>query len=314
MRHLTLLAALFMLPAACSMNRLIADNMTSSFADIRTAFFDEASPQQGFYGGPALLKQLDGFIVSSPKNEALLLNAAELNCGYAMTFLDRSDPEWAGQLYGKGRAYALRGLAEVNPELAAAVVATDEAALQKLLPEIDREDDLPLLFFTGLCWGGQVNATMDETMAADLGVIEMIFQACLDKDPTFYYGAGYTFFGMLNAGRTEMLGGNLEKGREFFEKASKMCDGKFLMTRLMYATAYAVNSQNAELYVRLLTEVANSKFEDPSDMRLPNAVARRDARQLLGRVKDFFPGYEGPSGQEPHVDFIEDDDANLDLD
>ena len=314
MRHPTLLALFALLLGGCSMNRLIANNMTSSMADIRTAFFDEASPQQGFYGGPALLKQLDGFIVSAPRNEQLLLNAAELNCGYAMTFLDRSDPEWAGQLYGKGRGYALRGLAEVNPDLAAAIVATDEEALQKLLPEIDEDDDLPLLFFTGLCWGGQVNATMDETMAADLGVIEMIFQACLDMDPEFYYGAGYTFFGMLNAGRTAMLGGNLEKGREFFEKATEVSGGKFLMTKLMYATAYAVNSQNVDLYISLLTEVADADFEDPPDMRLPNVVARRDARLLLERVKDYFPSYEGPSGREPETTFIEDDDANLDLD
>ncbi len=314
LRFLAPFIALLLLPAGCSMNRLIANNMTSSMADIRTAFFDEGSPQQGFYGGPALLKQLDGFIVSSPRNEKMLLQAAELNCGYAMTFLDRSDPEWAAQQYAKGREYAMRGLAEVNQELATALQRGDEAALLKLLPEIDEEDELPLLFFTGLCWGGQLNATMDETLAADLGIIEMIFQACVDKNPGFYYGAGYTFFGVLNAGRTEMLGGNLEKGREYFDKAVKMYDGKFLLTKLLYATSYAVNSQNPELYVRLLNEVATSTFEDPPDMRLPNVVARRDAVQLLDRVGDFFPGYEGPSGLEPDVEPLEEDDIDLDLD
>lgn len=314
LRPMTVLATLFLLSTSCSMNRLIANNMTASMADIRTAFFDEPSPKQGFYGGPALLKQLDGFIVSAPHNEVMLLQAAELNCGYAMTFLDRSDPVWAAHLYAKGRAYAMRGLAEVNAELAEAIERGDEEALKRLLPEVDKDDELPLLFFTGLCWGGQVNATMDETLATGLGIIEMIFQTCLDKAPEFYYGAGYTFFGVLNAGRSEMLGGKLEKGREYFEKAVTMCDGEFLLTKVMYATAYAVNSQNVELYLRLLTEVATSSFEDPPEMRLPNAVARRDAIDLLDRVSDYFPGYSGPTGLEPDVEPLDEEDIDLDLD
>jgi hypothetical protein len=314
LRLATLLLVLVLISAGCSMNKLIANNMTASMADIRTAFFDEGSPQQGFYGGPALLKQLDGFIVSSPRNEKMLLQAAELNCGYAMTFLDRSDRVWAAHQYAKGRSYAMRGLAEVNEELAAALARGDEAELQKLLPEVDVEDELPLLFFTGLCWGGQLNATMDETLAADLGIIEMIFQTCVDKKPDFYYGAGYTFFGVLNAGRTEMLGGNLEKGREYFEQAMSMYEGKFLLTKLLYATSYAVNSQQPELFVRLLNEVATANFEDPPDMKLPNVVARRDARQLLERVGDFFPGYQGPSELEPDLEPFIEEDIDLDLD
>jgi hypothetical protein len=296
------------------MNRLIADNMTASMADMREAFFNEASADQGFYGGPAMLKQLDGFIVSSPENEAMLLSAAELNCGYAMTFLDRTDPEWAAHLYRKGLDYALRGLYEVNEELAAAIDRRDEAAIKRLVARIEEDHDLPYVFFAGLCWGGLLNATQDETLAVDLGIIESLFQSCVDKAPEFYYGAGYTFFGMLNAGRSEMIGGNLEKGRAFFEKAITMAGGKFLMTKVMYARGYAVNSQDVDLYVKLLNEVATASFEDPPSMRLPNAAARRDARELLDTIKDFFPGYSGPTGLEPAAVPLEEDDIDLDLD
>jgi tetratricopeptide (TPR) repeat protein len=313
-RHLFVLLASALLLSACSMNRLIANNMVGAMGDMRAAFFAEQSPDQGFHAGPALLKQLDGFILSAPDNEELLLKAAELNCGYALTFLDLSDPQWAAHQYRKGKGYALRGLAEVNAELAEAIRNGDEEALDRLLPQMDVDEDLPFVFFTGLCWGGLMNATQDVTMAADLPLVEKLFEASLDKNPAFYYGAGYAFFGMLFAGRSEMLGGDLEKGRENFEKAIAVTDGQFLLTKVMYARAYAVNKQDAPLYVRLLNEVAGATFEDPPEMALPNAVARRDARTLLGRIADFFPGYSGKTGLEPQVAPLEEEDIDLDLD
>ena len=47
----------------------------------KESFYREASVAHAMAGAPALLKLLDGFIISSPENPDLLIRAAELNCG-----------------------------------------------------------------------------------------------------------------------------------------------------------------------------------------------------------------------------------------
>jgi hypothetical protein len=308
------LVLLISILTGCAVNKLVANNMSGSMADIKAAFFAEESPTHGFHAGPALLKMLDGFIRSSPENEELLLSAAELNCGFALTFLDLYDPAWAAHLYAKGQDYALRGLYQVNEELALAITSDDKEAFTRLLAELDVESELPYVFWTGMCWGGLMNALQDPVVAIDLPKVEKLLAASVKGDPKYYFGAGHTFFGMLFAGRSKMLGGDLERGREHFEKGLAVTDGKFLLTRVMYARAYAVNKQDPELYLSLLNEVANASFKDPPEMALPNAVARRDARMLLEKVADYFPGYKGSTDLEPEMQPLEEEDVDLDLD
>lgn len=301
--------------SSCVSPRFIANNMSGTMGDVRTAFFAEESAEHGFRAGPGLLMQLDGFIVSSPKNSSLLLSAAELNCGYALTFLDMHHPEWAQQIYAKGKRYALRALAEVSPDLYDAIEKDDETALAKALEGMDREEELPVVFWTGVCWGGLINVAQDADLAADLPMVEMLIGASLKSDPKFYFGAGHSFYGVLYAGRTEMLGGDLARGRKHFDKAIELMEGTFLLTKILYARYYAVSAQDAKLYVQLLNDVLEADFADPPDMRLANAVARRDAVFMLGRVGDLFPGYEEEVGLGLGAEPLEEEDIDdLDLD
>jgi len=312
-RCASFLALLLAVSGGCSMNRMVANNIGATMTDMRTAFYAEESPQHGFYGGPAQLKMLDGFLEAAPNNIDNLLSAAELNCGFALTFLDMSDPEWAAHLYRKGLGYALRALDRIDGELAAAVRAADAEATRQLLGRLDSRK-LPAVFWGGVCWGGLMNATQDVHVAVDLPVVETMLAACVESNPDYFFAAGYAFFGMLYAGRAEMLGGDLEKGRAFFEKAIAATNGTFLLSKVLFARSYAVNKQDVALFIRLLTEVAEDAGEDARDRRLPNAVARRDARMLLARVGDFFPGYSGKDAGEPEVEPLEEeDDVDLDL-
>jgi len=314
MRSCGLLVVVWLV-AGCISPKMVADNMAGTLKDVRAAFFAEESADHGFHAGPGLLMQLDGFIVSSPRNPDLLIAAAELNCGYALTFLDMYHRDWAAKIYLKGMRYSLRGLAEVSPEVHKAIVEDNEEALVSALEKIDKEDEMPMVFWTGVCWGGLINATMDADMAADLPVVEKLIGASLRLDPTFYFGAGHSFYGVLFAGRTEMLGGDLAKGMEHFEKAIEITQGKFLLTKVLYARYYAVSAQKPETYVRLLNEVVEASFEEPPDMRLPNAVARRDAALMLEKAGDLFPGYEGKTDVGVEGQPLEEEDIDdLDLD
>ena len=295
----------FLILPSCVTPSFIANNMTGTLEDMKSSFFSEPNPQHAFAAGPGLLKQLDGFIVSSPDNEELLRKGAEMNCGFALTFLDDYDRRWAADLYEKGRQYGLAALKIEYPEVEGALRRGDESALASALREVDR-DDTPLIFWTGLCWGGRLNATMDVEGVIDLPLVEALISRSLELEEEYYFGAGHLFFGMLNAGRSEMLGGDLEKGRVHFEKAIELMDGRFLLAKVLYAMTYAVQKQDHDLFAELLDDVAEDTTEDEAAMRLANNVARQKASVLLDKVEDFFPGYEEfPAQDEPEDDEFE---------
>ena len=304
---------MLILLTGCVTPRFIANNMTDSVRDIKSAFFAENSPQHAMAAGPGLLMQLDGFLVSAPDNGELLLLAAEMNCSYAMTFLDTRDRQWAASQYAKGRGYAIRNVKLEYTELGDALEAADEAEVVRQLEEVDKEH-LPDVFWTALCWGGYINARMDAETAADLPIVESLIAWTVAHDPEYYHGAGHLFYGMLFSSRSKLLGGDLEKGREHFEKAIEITSGNFLLPKVMFARTYAVNKQDAELYVKLLNEVVDADVDLP-ELRIANRVAVADARELLERVGDFFPAWQEPA--EPVDDgdsFIEDEAEDLDLD
>ena len=54
-----------------------------------------------------------------------------------------------------------------------------------------------------------------------------------------------------------------------------------------YARTYAVNTQNRELFAKLLNEVVESGDMGDS-VRMSNKIARRRAVRYLGQGKEFF--------------------------
>ncbi|MBM4354654.1 MAG: hypothetical protein FJ109_12850 [Deltaproteobacteria bacterium] len=309
MRGIVVAGVAVCLAVGCVSPRFIANNMTGSVKDMREAFYAERSPQHAYAAAPGMLMQLDGFLVSSPDNVDLLYRAAELNCSFAMTFLDTRDRVWAADEYLKGREYALHGLTLLAPELGAAIRAGDAEAVKAEAGKVGLKE-LPLLFFTGLCWGGYINATMDAGNAAELPVVEALMHRVMELDETFYFGAVHVFFGVLNAGRSELLGGNLEKGRGHFEKALEITGGKLLPVKVRFAQSYAVQKQDPELFVRLLTEVLEDDTPPQREWIVGNAAARVDAAALLEKISDLFMGY-APGGSGPGP---EEEAEDLDLD
>lgn len=313
MRFIDPVLPILLLLTGCVTPRFIANNMTDSVRDIKSAFFAENSPQHAMAAGPGLLMQLDGFLVSAPENGDLLLLGAEMNCSYAMTFLDTRDRQWAASQYAKGLGYAIRNVKLENSELGNALEAADEAEVVRLLADAD-EEHLPDLFWTALCWGGYINARMDAETAADLPIVESLIGWTVAVNPEYYFGAGHLFYGMLFSSRSKLLGGDLEKGREHFEKAIAITKGSFLLPKVMFARSYAVNKQDAELFVSLLNEVVAADVDLP-ELRIANRVAVADARELLEKVGDYFPDWQEPVDPVEDGDgFVEEDAEDLDLD
>ncbi len=308
-RSLLLLSFLALAGAACSMTTMVANNMTGTMDNMKKAFFAESSTKHALAAGPAMLMMLDGFIEAAPENVELLQRAAEMNCAFAQTFLDDTDREYAQAMYAKGLKFAKRAVAVEEPELAKALEAGDEKRVKELLDKTD-EDFAPIAFWTGICWGGLINSAMEADLATGLPMVERLVARSEAIQPHYFFYAAHIFHAMFYAGRSAMLGGDLEKGRSHFEKAIEASGGNFLLWKVMFARTYAVNKQDADFFIRQLQEVLDAPTEDPPDRVLANQAARDKAEELLGRVKDFFPDYKVDSG----ADFEEEPLESLDLD
>ena len=290
-----LVLSVLLILVGCIDSELVANQMvkTGTLADMNKAFFMEESTAHASAAAPGLLMLMDGFIVASPENEDLLIEAASLNCGYALAFLDYSDPVWSASLYKKGRDYALRAAREELPALAAAIAANDMDGIRVELAAAD-EDDLKLIHWLGMCWGGRINATKSVDDIVDLPIVEAVMQRSLEIDESYFFSLGHLLFGMMYAGRTEKVGGDPARGKIHYERAVELTEGRFLMAKVHYAMNYAVMVQDHAQYIRLLDEVldADPAEVDNDENRLTNQVARDMALKLLAEIKTRFPDYD----------------------
>ena len=236
-------------------------------------------------GMPAYLMLMDGMIEAWPDNERLLIAAAQGYSSFASVFVDEQDKEYGKQLYGKATQYALRALE----------MRGIKDPLQKPLDHF-KEDlknlgkkDVPSLFWAATCWANWINLNLDSIEAvAELPRVEGMMQRVLEIDEGFYYGGPHLFMGVLLASKPRIAGGNPEKARAHFLRAFDLGQGKFLMAYVYYADVYARKVLDKELFVSTLQSVLEAPVGGTPELTLLNTVAQKKAKELLGRVKEYF--------------------------
>jgi len=313
-----LLACALLLAAGCSLNKLVADNMAGSLRDAQVAFNREGSPREAREAAPALLKFLDGFIVSSPDNEGLLLRGAEMNAGFAFGFLEEEDPAWARLCYEKAQGYARRALRLEDPSLEKALGGSDDllkARLSKLEPG---DDAIPALFWSAFAWGGYINVSRtDQKAIADLPKVVTIMERLAEIAPHFYHDGPHLFLAVYYSSRGSMLGGDVKKAYAHFMKTMTAPRASFnrprnLLAEVLYARYYCVALGEKEpatarkLFADTLASVAAVPDVPGSDTRLMDALARERAKKLLPQLDDlilppddFIPPLENDAAVKP---------------
>ena len=285
---------------ACTVKKLVADNLGGSMDDIRAAFYAEPFVRHAREGAPSLLLLLDGFLRSSPDNEELLAAGAEMSCSFAFGLVEHDDPAWAKRLYEKGLDYGLRSLAQSSERITAAVDGPIDE-LEVVLREDFDEEHVPGLFWTAFCWGSWINVNMDSMEAiAQLPIPQAIMARVVELDEGFFYGGPQMFFGMVNGVRPKFLGGDPDAARSHFERSFELNEGKFLLGQLYFAMSYAVQVQDRALYVKTLEGILAAPDDIDPDLMLLTSVAKQRAEVLLRQVGDKFVG-EAPV-DEPAVE------------
>ncbi len=251
---------------------------------------------------PAQLKLLEGFLESNPNNPIILELLARGWGNYAFGFIEdgiemskNTNPERAEQLtirgrglYLRGMNYGLRLLARYDDRFPMVMEKSPEE-LRKVLESIDDPELVPALFWTGFGLAGAVNLGRDQPdLIVRLPQVELLFQRVLQLNEDFFYAGPHLALGSFYASRIALFGGNLEQGRDHFEKAIVLSNGRFLMHKVLYALYYAHHTQNRALFERLLKEVLAAPDNVLPEQRLANVIAKRRAQRYLTWVDDLF--------------------------
>ena len=115
-----------------------------------------------------------------------------------------------------------------------------------------------------------------------------MMERALELDEGFYYGGPHLFMGIWYATRPKIAGGDLNKAQEHFLKALDLGQGKFLMAHVYYANYYARNMRNKDLFTSTLQKVLETPAEISPDLVLVNTVAKKQAKELLSHMEEYF--------------------------
>jgi hypothetical protein len=263
----------------------IVRNATSGFAeDLSAVVLNSEDPALVRDGAPAFLLLLDGMLGDDPRDADLLATAATLNSAYAAAFV--VDParqklfaNKAFELAQKSACLGLRQACELRGR------AFDEYETWVATLQVD---EVPLAY--GLCtaWAGWIQANADDWGAiAELARVKVLMAAIAELDAGYEYGGPELYLGVFETLLPPAMGGRPEVGRDHFERAIALAEGKFLPAKVFFARQYARLVFDRELHDKLLTEVmgADARVEG---LTLVNLIAKEQASELLESADEYF--------------------------
>lgn len=288
----------------CNLNKLTA-NATSGMLDFGSVAMDrEADVEFARYAFPASLKTLETFLVSSPKNESLLLLVARGYNSYAFGILEgdleRATVEGGTEEeierltqramlhYLRGSAYGFRLLDD--EELEQAARSGDLQALDARLAKV-KEKQAPALFWAGYGWASAINLAKDDPdLVSGLTAVERIMTRVYELTPDYNGGAPILFHGVYHASTPVVFGGKPEEAKRYFEQAMREHGDENLLVPFLYARFYCVQVQDKKCFTDLVGHVQKADLTQHPDLRLTNEIARERARFWSQHVDEIILG------------------------
>jgi hypothetical protein len=281
-RALALLSVIVLANAGCA--SLMSSAATGMAENLSSAVLNHPDPETVRDGAPAYMLLLDSFLEDSPDDAELLAAAANLYASYGSVFAD--DPERARRLTERARQYGSRALClsfADSCDWQGMSFDDFEASLDGLSP--GHAEAVYSYSISSLAW---IRAHSDDWNAlAELPQMEALLTRYLDIGSGEMRGSVYTYLGILATLRPPSLGGEPEKGKEYFERAIELTGGRDLSVKVEYARGYARLLYERELHDRLLHEVMEADPDVPG-YTLTNVLAQRDAADLLAGADEYF--------------------------
>ncbi len=296
-------AILLTTSAGCSLNTMVANTTAGLIQEGSPALEAMGDYELAGTGIPGAIIQLELFFRVSPNNTDLGVNLAKAYIGYGQGWvehqyevadnsgkLEESDiiRARARYLYLRGRDIAVHLLNKRKKGIEDAFRAGDVETEKFLKKHYKRKSDAPALFWAGAGWGAAIDMSRDQPdLIVDLPIAKALVARAKELDDSYYsYGPGM-FLGAAESALPEAMGGNPTRGKQYFDEALEKSGRKNLMIQFQMARTLAVNTQNKELFVKLLNEIIEAPDLGP-ETRLPNAIARHRAAFYLTRLDTLF--------------------------
>jgi hypothetical protein len=276
------LVGICLLNAGCA---TLVSNAASGFADnLSLAVKNQSDPETVRDGAPAYLLLLDSLLEGNPDDPMLNAAAATLYASYGAVFAD--DPERAKRLTERGRKYSTRAICEsyaASCDWPGMQYEDFTATLNDLRP---KHADVVLAH--GVASLAYIRAHSGDYVAvAALPNMEALLGRYIEITDDDDVSAVYVYLGVLATLRPPALGGEMEKGRAYFERAIELTNGTDLSAKVEFARGYARTLYERELHDQLLNEVMAAEPEVPG-LTLSNVLAQRQAAELLASADDYF--------------------------
>ncbi|MEE4352130.1 MAG: TRAP transporter TatT component family protein [Desulfatiglans sp.] len=254
-------------------------NLTESlFEECDTALVKESLP--------ADLKLMEGLSKNAPGNRQILISLCKGFTGYAMLFVEEDNIDRASALYLRARNYGIRALGSKGFFL-----AESERGIKNVRKGLEKlgEKEIEALFWTIMAWNLWVNINLDKPAAlAALAITQPCLERVLQVKPDFFYGAPQVLMGTLLASKPSLMGGDPVRARTYFEEAVEISNGRFFLVHYYYARYYAVRTQNKQLFISLLQDIAQRHPNELIEVCLINRVMQQKALKLLEESEDLF--------------------------
>jgi len=149
-------------------------------------------------------------------------------------------------------------------------------------------EDIEYLYGLGSAWISwlQINAE-DWNAIAQMPQIKLIMETVINIDENYEYAGGHMYLGVINSLLPVTMGGQPEKGKQHFENAIRLTEGKNLMAKVLYAQYYSRITYNEKLHTELIEDVLNST-EIQLSINLMNTLAKQKAEALKQSAVEFF--------------------------
>jgi tetratricopeptide (TPR) repeat protein len=254
--------------------------------DVASATAKQSDPDVFREGASAYLMLVDGLIEAYPDNRKLLTAGCQAYSTYASSLPDDRNTKRSKALYQKAKSYGFRALStDVDFESAAqGNVQEFRSTLQQF-----NKKDVPELFCTASAWASWIASDIGSVEAvADLPALEATMERILELDETHNYGSPHVMMGIYLAAKPAMLGGDLAKARQHFERAFALGGARVLATKVLFAQYYAREAKDRDLYVKTLEEVIAARADEIPELTLVNALAKEKAETLIEKADEYF--------------------------
>jgi len=302
LRKAAALPAAMILAAAsgsgCSIKKFAVNKLGDAIAGAGATYASDDDPELVRQALPFALKLIESLLDQSPGHAGLLTAAASGFTEYAYGYVQQEADEAADEdfyrseelrlrarkLYRRARDYGIRGLETAHAGFRERVRADPTGAMAET-----RRRDVPLLYWTAAAWGLAITASKDDPeLIADVPSVEAMVRRALELQEDYERGALHEFMIAFEGGRSEAMGGSLERAKTHFDRSVALSSSLRAAPFVSYAETVSVAKQDRAEFVALLTRATAIDPGAEPESRLANMIMQRRARWLLGRADLLF--------------------------